>query len=507
MNISDYRRDFAAFSSSIELAYYRHRAGFEPELQTEPIYERYYHLFTRDAIDGLGRALESTPSGQETERTGLRALLGTARAGFLEARARELTDEYALCQSSAEVQWQGQTLSLHSVPKIIANEGLPERRRELMARWIDALNACNDLRAARLESLHESAHLLGFESYGALYTEITGTDYEALAAETDRFLTRTESAYLSALRRATARDLGGVAFDELQYSDYSFFQRMPRLDRFFPTENLLSIYRAAMSGLGIRVEQQKNIHIDAEVRPTKNPRAACFRINAPDDVRLLVAPVGGAYDYTVLFHEAGHAQHFAWSSPELVGRYPEFLYPPEYATTEGYAFLLNYLFLDPLWLEEYLPNVNSERARDIQASLSLLTLHNVRRYCARHRYELMLHQAPAVRSESLAHGYARLQAEATGFRRSPALYLWDVDDGFYAAAYLRAWAFEAGLREYLRTRHGKRWWGSRRAGDELIDLWNTSSRYTVEELSKLIGFGELSFELLADSLIAAVSEE
>jgi hypothetical protein len=41
----------------------------------------------------------------------------------------------------------------------------------------------------------------------------------------------------------------------------------------------------------------------------------------------------------------------------------------------------------------------------------------------------------------------------------------------------------------------------------LIDLWNTSSRYTVEELAKLIGFGELSFELLADSLISAVSEE
>lgn len=507
MNISDYRRDFAAFSSALELAQYRHRAGFEPELRTEPIYDRYGELFTRDAIEELKRALNATPEHLETERAGLRLLLCTARIGFLDARAKELTDEYAFCQSSARVEWEGERLPLHSVSKIVANEPVAGRRRELMARWVDALSACNDLKAARFESLHESARALGFDSYRALYTEITGTDYEALAAQTDAFLSRTEAAYAAALQKATARDLPGISFDELESSDYAFFHRMSRLDRFFPAENVLSTYSAAMSGLGIRVERQRNIHIDAEARENKNPRAACFRINAPDDVRLLVAPVGGVYDYTVLFHEAGHAQHFGWSSRELVSRYPEFLFTPEHGTTEGYAFLFNYLFLDPLWLKEYLPNVNDESARDVRASIALLTLHNIRRYCAKLRYELELHDNPTVRSAPLAETYARLQSEATLFRRAPQLYLWDVDDGFYVAAYLRAWAFEVGLREHMRVRHGRRWWRERRAGDDLIDLWNTSSRYTVEELAKLIGFRELSFELLADSLIAAVSEE
>jgi hypothetical protein len=183
------------------------------------------------------------------------------------------------------------------------------------------------------------------------------------------------------------------------------------------------------------------------------------------------------------------------------------LYPPDHATTEGYAFLLNYLFLDPLWLGEYLPGVNAEQVHKILSSIALLTLHQIRRYCGRLRYELMLHDSANVRSEHLAQTYAQLQTEATAFRRSPELYLWDVDDGFYAAAYLRAWVFEIGLREHLRTRYGRRWWASRHAGDELIDLWNTSSRYTVEELAKLIGFGELSYDLLAETLINAVSEE
>jgi hypothetical protein len=507
VNISDYRRDFAAYSSAFELAHYQHRAGFEKELHLEPIYERYGDLFTRDAIDAIERAFEETPTHLETERTGLRLLSGSARLGYLDAQARALTDEIARCESSARVEWDNERVPVNNVPKIISLEPTFQRRRELAARWVDAQRPCNDLRAARLESFHESALSLGFDSYSALYTDIMGTDFERLAASTERFLERTESAYRSALARAVARDLPGVAFDELEYADFLFFQRMPRHDPFFPAQNLIETYSAAMSGLGIRVEQRHNIHIDAEARPFKNPRAACFRINPPDDVRLLIAPVGGSYDYTVLFHEAGHAQHFAWSSRDMMKRHPEFLYAPDHALTEGYAFLLSNLFLDAEWLVEYRSGMSPSQAREIVRDLALLTCCNVRRRCASLRYELELHAHSNLRSEQLATTYSDSISQATYFRRSAALYLSDVDDGFYSVAYLRAWAFEVSLREYMLTRYGRRWWASRKAGDELIDLWNTSSRYTVEELASLIGFGEISFELLADNLIAAMRED
>ena len=507
MNISDYRRDFAAYCSAFELAHYQHRAGFEKELHLEPIYERYGDLFTRDAIEALKRGLEETPAHLETARAGLRLLSGSALAGYLEAQARELTDEVARCESAARVEWDKERVPVNNVPRIISNEPVASRRHELAARWVDAQNSCNDLRAARLESFHESARTLGFESYRALFTDIMGTDFERLLKLTGGFLERTESAYTSALARTVARDLPGVAFDDLQHADYFFFQRMSRLDAFFPAQELMTTYGDAVRGLGIRVEQQQNIHIDAEARPFKNPRAACFRINPPDDVRLLIAPVGGAYDYTVLFHEAGHAQHFGWSSRELIRRYPEFLYAPDHGTAEGYAFLLSHLFQDADWLVEHRRGVSPEQAREIVRDLTLLTCGNVRRRCASLRYELELHGSHEIRSERLAASYSDLLSEATRFRRSPALYLTDVDDGFYSAAYLRAWGFEVALREHLRTRWGRRWWASRKAGDELIDLWNVSSRYTVEELASLIGFGEISFDLLADNLIAAMKED
>jgi hypothetical protein len=507
MNISDYRRDFASYCSAIELAHYQHRAGFEKELHLEPIYERYGDLFTRDAIDALERAYEETPAHRETERVGLRLLSGSARIGYLEARARDLTDEVARCESAAYIKWEGESIPANNVPQLIANDPTASRRRELAARWVDAHRACNDLRAARLESFHESARMLGLDSYSALFTDITGTDFERLAASASRFLEQTEAAYTSALSGAVARDLPSVAVDDLQHADFLFFQRMTRLDPFFPAEDLIETYHTAMRSLGIRVEQQQNIHIDAEARPFKNPRAACFRIHPPEDVRLLIAPVGGAYDYTVLFHEAGHAQHFGWSSRELYRQHPEFLYAPDHGTGEGHAFLLSHLFHDTGWLIEHRSGVSPHQAREIVRNLALLTCGNIRRRCASLNYEIELHAHSQLRSEHLAASYSDAISQATLFRRSPALYLADVDDGFYSAAYLRAWAFEVTLREHLRTRYGHRWWASRKAGDELIDLWNTSSRYTVEELASLIGLGEISFELLADSLIAAMKED
>ena len=63
------------------------------------------------------------------------------------------------------------------------------------------------------------------------------------------------------------------------------------------------------------------------------------------------------------------------------------------------------------------------------------------------------------------------------------------------------------MREHLRSRHGRRWFASRAAGEELIDIWNTASRYRVEELARSVWGGELSFDLLADASVAALGAD
>src|SRR5262249_43092437 len=93
--------------------------------------------------------------------------------------------------------------------------------------------------------------------------------------------------------------------------------------------------------------------------------------------------------------------------------------------------------------------------------------------------------------------YAPLMTDALRARVGAKTRLRSPDDAFYSAGFLRGSAFEAQMREYLKTQFGQRWWASRKAGETLIDLWNTGQRYTVEELASMIGLGELDFDWLA----------
>ncbi len=507
MDVTEYRREFAAYNAEIELAHFNQRAGFTNELNLKPIIERFSDLFTKDSIETIKNKKQNTPANQETEIKSLDSLLTSSQIGFIERCAREVTDEVARCEVSSKVSWNKETISIHSATRVLANEDNAQRRQDLYSRWADAVGSCNDLRSARFEELQSASHELGFENLLAFYRSEKKIDYKTLANQTNNFLARTEENYFNSLNKTILLNMTEVAPSELHHADYFRFNRMVWLDVFFPKHNLKKAYAQTMEGLGIDPEKQTNIKIDDEIRPQKNARAACFRIKPPDDVRLLLSPIGGIYDYRTFFHEAGHAQHFAWMSHSLFERNPEFIYTPENATTEAFAFLFQNLFNDPIWVSENLPHLREEQAKQISKETSLLTLFSVRRACAKLTYEIELHSSTDMRSEKLAQNHAASQSQATGFKRGHELYLWDVDDGFYCADYLRAWAFEAGFREHLKSRYGRHWWKNKKSADELIDLWNTGSRYRVEELAQLVGFGETGFDFLADDLIKAIREK
>ena len=204
----------------------------------------------------------------------------------------------------------------------------------------------------------------------------------------------------------------------------------------------------------------------------------------------MIRPTGGQSDYQALLHESGHAQHYGWSSAQLP---PEFKYTGDYALTETYAFLFNHLISDGDWLAVFLGLTdNSEFTR----SVMLARLVSVRRYVAKLTYERELHaDENLARSAEL---YADLQTGATGFKTGPAEFLFDLDDSFYSASYLRAWAFEVSLREHLKTRFGRRWWASQRAGDFLKEIWETGDRYTADEMAGQVGIGPIGFDPLID---------
>ncbi|HVF44925.1 MAG TPA: hypothetical protein VM936_18010 [Pyrinomonadaceae bacterium] len=513
MHPSDYRRDYAAYRSAAERALYEYRAGLSSRVELRGTEERYAELWTRDAVEELRRAREETSETFETERAGLRALAGAASLKYAESGAAEVTGELRRCDAAAGVSWDGGRVGASEVPEALASESDAGRRRELAHRWLDSAAACDDLRAARLEALGEAARGLGFDNRAALYESFSGVSPESLAAAADSFLRRTESAYMSRLAEWAARELPvgeGFAPD---YADTFFFKSRTRFDGRFPARDFRALYAEALAGLGVRVESQRNLRVedarasDAQAvqhdvyADSRVARAdsACFAVRPPEDVRLVVGSRVGGLDFQRRsFREGGRAQVFAWASRDAAARHPEFVYAPDEATERGHGMLLSGLLTEPSWLAAQ-RGMRAAEAGEAARAAALLELYGARRDCARLRHALSLDAAAGARSEQLAEENASRLAEATGFRHHAASAFQDSDEWFESATDLRARLFAAGLREHLRSRHGRRWFASRTAGGELIDVWNTASRYRAEELARMLWGGDSDFDLLADA--------
>ena len=370
MNPGDYRRDYAAYRSAVELARFEHHAGLSSSPRLRPAEERYADLWTREAFAELRRAHEETPAQFETERAGLRALSGAAALGYAEASAREVSEELRRCEESAAFEWTGARLSSSEAARRLADERDAARRRELSRRRLDALRPCEDLRAARLEALGDAARALGFESRAALYESFAGAspssssaspssssatsssagaNLESLSAGAQTFLARTEAAYMSRLGEWARREL--PTGEAPEYADQSFFERAAGTEASFPARDFRATYEAALAGLGVRVESLRSLHIDEAARQGKGAETVCFAVAPPSEVRLVVgSDAGGLGFQRRSFQEGGRAQMFAWASRDSSARYPEFVHAPDRAAEFGHGFLLSGLFREPSWL-------------------------------------------------------------------------------------------------------------------------------------------------------------
>jgi len=241
------------------------------------------------------------------------------------------------------------------------------------------------------------------------------------------------------------------------------------------------------------VEEQGGVTLDVEQRAKKSPRAFCAPVRIPGEVYLVIAPVGGWDDYSALFHEGGHTEHFANVDPALPF---EFRYLGDNSITEAYAFLVQHLVEDPEWLSRRLGIADASALVSHARAQRLVYL---RRYGAKLAYELELHSGDGARS-ALADRYAQLLGDALRIQWPREMFLADVDPGFYCACYLRAWALETHLRSYLEEQFGPAWFESGEAGAVLRGLWQEGQRASPEELLGQLTGQNLDFRVLLEEL-------
>lgn len=502
MDISQYRGQFASFNSSLELARYQYHIGLTPEFSTDQIHQRYSDLFSAEAIAELKTHLDLTSTDFETERTGLERLLSAARLEYVELQTSELRNELARCEASAPVNWKGETTSIEGVAVLLTKESDKAQRNKLGARWIKSISICDELRMASVASLNESARSLGFVSYRPLILESNNSNpgHDSAARS---LLEQTDAPFRTAFARVLAREFPHLHPDELSFADLPYFKTLPWLDGHFPSQNLVARHAKIMNGLGIRLDQQRSIQVDAEPRPARKIAAACFPVDPPADVRLAILPLSGASIFLDGLEEFGKALHHIWCSPGLTKRHPEFVYSSAAGTSAAFGYLFRYLPIDCRWALESLRQINEIQAGQMAKDIALDLALRVRQLCADALYQAHVYDGDQS-WEQLQSTYVELHKRATPFRTRAELSLFALQNRTRPAMQLRALAFSFGLREYLRVRYGHRWWASRKAGDELIDLWSTSSRYSVEEMASLVGLGELNFDLLAEAANTAL---
>src|SRR5204863_9611432 len=128
-----------------------------------------------------------------------------------------------------------------------------------------------------------------------------------------------------------------------------------------------------------------NLHAHTEQPPRNSPRPFCSPVRVPQELYLAIPRSRGRDDFVALFHEGGHAEHYASVDPRLPF---EFRHLGDNSVTEGFAFLLEHLIEDRAWLEAVLGASDLGAYLDYSRASNLIFL---RRYAAKLAYELELH--------------------------------------------------------------------------------------------------------------------
>jgi hypothetical protein len=476
------------FMAELDEEQYLHFSGQKETYDIAPIYERHARLTELDTALALGASVAGIRRRRELWKFACAGYLGNFVTAE-EERVAELEATLSATFDEEQIPFRMLRPRLMNEEDRDKRERLSELRTDLTEEHLNALY----LRSA--EVIHDETARLGATSYADLYREF-GLPLDDLAAQCRTFLGETETLWEEAGDRFFRARLG-LGLGEVERWDVGRAFRGVAWDEAFPAKAMMPSLEATLAELGVDLHSQSNVEIDLEERPNKDPRAFCAPIEVPGRVVLVIKPQGGPDDWNALFHEAGHTEHFAHTSPSLT---PEERVLGDNAVTEGWAMLLEHLTFDPVWLDRRLDFAQPHR---FAAEGATQLLWFVRRYSAKLLYELEFHSAENV--TAMQPRYVELLGDATKIEPAAADYLGDMDAGFYASEYLRAWAFEAQLRAHLREKFGNAWFSKHDAGSLIRELWAEGQKPTADELLRDVAGERLELAAVGDRVREALA--
>ena len=489
-------------------------------------------LFRRTALDAIEAAQQAGGFGAN-EVLALKFLRRTLTGEIVSLATARFDDEYEDAEATATValSWKEKPVAYRDLQNLIAQEPDAQRRQTAFAAMSAVRVAkLNPILERKEEAAQKAARETGHADYVALSEELRQVKLEGLLASGVAYVKATEPIFRATLDRIAREELG-IPREKLRVPDMGRLYKAPRLAQFFDKALELKVLEAFLSGIGLDLKTAAGteVQVDDNLHPKKRPRAFVNPVDAPRDVRMSVKPTGGLDDYETLFHEAGHAVHFASSTVA-----PKELIDLGYgAPSEAFGEFFRHAFSDPRWLVRYKallaaqgrpPPGNAELSAVLRR-LALKEMMYLRRYAfAKTAYELRLHGRPQAqiaaaaqllpapeRTGDLRELYRQLFSTAYTFElteQESQLFRTDVDDTFYSADYSRAFVLAGMMHEGIRRRFGEDWYANKEVGRFLREqLFSAGTSLSPEEVAQRLGFApKVDFEAAAARAQRLVAE-
>ena len=485
-------------------------------------------LFTPASLAVVDEALRK-PGLAANEAMALRFLRRSLAAEAVNLAIAPFDDEVSDAEAAATVSvaFVAKPIPYRNVGMEIAKEPDAARRAALYAASTRVIEGTiNPILARKEAAAQAAARTAGYRDYVALSEDLRAVKLQALLADGVEYLKATDALWARELDRVAREELN-TPREQLRTADLGRLWKAPKLAGLFEKDEELKLLFHFLGGIGLdfKTAAGGEVKVDDSLLPAKRPRAFVQPVDPPADVRLSVKPAGGLDDVWTLFHEAGHAVHFANATVQpwenvLLGHG---------APTEAFGEFFRHAFSDPRWLVRFREFRKAEgRAQPSNAELSatlrrtaVIEMLYIRRYAfAKIAYELRLHGrplteiAPAVAllphpekvkdgsEASLRSLYQQLFSRAYGFPLSEeeaSRFRADVDDTFYSADYGRAFALAGMMHEGMRKKFGEDWYANRAVGQFLKEqLFAPGTSLSAEDVAARMGFGpKVDFQLAA----------
>ncbi len=485
LTIEYLRGELEDFGYELAEAYYVLDAYGE-EVDTEPIFLRYAHLDDQALVYWL-RYLEDEADNPLMKRS-YAFLARDLEDNQLWFTIDELYYEYLATEAAGIIKVGGEDIPYREIDDAIFYEDDRDRRRELwQAERVFIIEEINPRLGNIVEATRRRCRELGYADFVDYYARTRGRDFSQLTADCIYILGASRDLYETLVRERLEEVFPELDLEDIRSYDRGQLWRTEDFDANFSADALIPLWVEFADGIGINFQSLDNILLDSEDRPEKEPRAACWPMRVPEDIRVLVKPSGDFYDYETLFHEMGHALHFALTDPELPY---EFKLLGDDGVTEAYAFTLENVFENPAYLREVI-GMEGEEIRRFRREQLYSEVSSLRYYCFSFLYELVLH---GVEADPLP-SYRELLDAISIWEHTEEEYdtgVYYTNEDFYTTNYLCAWMLEAMIREQLIERFGDEWWRDPGTGEFLRGLWFQGNKPTPEEIAAELGYPELT---------------